>query len=92
MTETEAIAKVGWAKVRELGVANVRWIETEQLWASQTSRMVFALEWLEDNDERLIRLAASETLDADDPADRRFWFRGVPPESEKNRIAKELNW
>jgi hypothetical protein len=92
MTETEAIARVGWEKVRELVAANVGWIETEQFWVSQTSRKAFALEWLEDNDERLIRLAASEALDPDDPADRRFWSRGVPQESEKDRIAKESNW
>ena len=89
MAESIWRQKIGWPKYHALAIANVRWLDNEMIWASQTSRKVFSYEWMDDSPEEDIRKAAGERLEENED---RFWFTQVPNAAMKDRIRKKLGW
>jgi hypothetical protein len=75
MEEHSAIARIGTAKYNLLSFANVRWLDEEMIWASQTSKKVFSYEWMADQSEAMIRRAVAERLE---DGEETFWFNQRP--------------
>ena len=75
MEEHKAIERIGTPKFKLLGAANVRWLDDELAWASETSKKIFSYEWMADQSEDMIRRAVSERLE---DGEQRFWFNHRP--------------
>ena len=89
MQEDSAIARIGMPKYNLLGSANVRWLDAEMLWASQTSKKVFSYEWMADQPEDVIRRAVAERLE---DGEQRLWFNNRPRPNWIDSLELKLRW
>jgi hypothetical protein len=89
MEEHSAIARIGTAKYNLLGFANVRWLDEELIWASQTSKKVFSYKWMADQSEDMIRRAVAERLE---DGEERFWFNERPRPDVIDRLEVQFRW